>query len=213
MKFLPVKEGNIVVPMRLPSQRLSLKAYVENGMIPDIIAHEGSEFLSSLFWGAQHFICDLYNSVWEQYARERPFNLSDFRIFDAESEKHEILYVEVPVLPGLEELCSCALAFASDAADRCRVNIRSYRIQRRRIDDEQVVFEAFGPNERTGCTHPMPATRSKDMRNKLLNLIWSMAFDEEGRYDMSELEAQEDLDSYDEMVMECYEADRAEKAF
>ena len=86
--------------MRLPARRLSLKAYIENGMIPDIITHEGSEFLSSLFCGAQHFVCDLYNGVWKQYAQERPFNISDFRVFDSESKKHEILYVEVPVLLG-----------------------------------------------------------------------------------------------------------------
>ena len=85
MKFLPVKEGNAAILMRLPVRRLSLKVYIENTMIPDIIAYEGSEFLSSLFWGAQHFVCDLYNGVWEQYAQERPFNISDFRVFDAES--------------------------------------------------------------------------------------------------------------------------------
>ena len=128
MKFLPVKERNMTMLMRLPVRRLSLKAYIEKIMIPDIIAHEGSEFLSSLFWGAQPFVCDLYNGVWEQYAQERPFNTSDFRIFDAESKKHEILYVEVPVLPGLEEICSCALAFASDISGCRRVNIRSMRL-------------------------------------------------------------------------------------
>ena len=74
MKFLPVKEGNMAMLMRLPVRRLSLKAYIEKSMIPDIIEHEGSEFLSSLFWGAQPFVCDLYNGVWEQYAQERPFN-------------------------------------------------------------------------------------------------------------------------------------------
>ena len=214
MKFLPVKEGNTAMLMRLPDRRLSLKAYIENSMIPDVIAHEGSEFLSSLFWGAQHFVCDLYNSIWEQYAQERPFNISDFRVFDAESEKHEILYVEVPVLPELEELCSCALAFASDVSDRHRVNIRSYRIQRHQIDDGQAVFEVFGPNGRAGCTRPMPEVGGKDAQNKLIDLIWRMAFDEEGRYSMGELENPEELDSYDEMVMKCYEADRAvEEAF
>ena len=211
MKFLPVKEGNAAILMRLPARRLSLKVYIENGMIPDIIVHEGSEFLSSLCWGAQHFVCDLYNSVWEQYAQERPFNISDFRIFDAESKKHEILYVEVPVLPDLAELCSCALAFASDISDCSRVNIRSYRIQKHRIDDGQAVFEVFGPNGRAGCTRPMPETRSNDAQNKLIDLIWRMAFDEEGRYSMGELENPEELDSYDEMVMKCYEADKAEE--
>lgn len=49
MKFLPVKEGNAAILMRLPVRRLSLKVYIENTMIPDIIAYEGSEFLSSLF--------------------------------------------------------------------------------------------------------------------------------------------------------------------
>ncbi len=155
MKFLPVKERNMTMLMRLPIRWLSLKAYIEKSMISDIIEHEGSEFLSSLFWGAQLFVCDLYNSVWEQYTQERPFNMSDFRIFDAESEKHEILYVEVPVLPGLEELCNCALAFASDVSDCCRMNIRSYRIQKRRIDDGQAVFEVFGLNGRAGCTRPL----------------------------------------------------------
>ena len=211
MKFLPVKERNMTMLMRLHVRRLSLKAYIEKSMIPDIIEHEGSEFLSSLFWGAQHFVCDLYNGVWEQYAQERPFNISDFRVFDAESGKHEILYVEVPVLSGLEELCSCALAFASDVSDCCRMNIRSYRIQRRRIDDGQAVFEVFGPNGRAGCTHPLSDTRSNDAQNKLIDLIWHMAFDEEGRYSMGELENPEELDSFDEMVMKCYEADRAEE--
>lgn len=205
MKFLPVKEGNMAMLLRLPIRRLSLKAYIEKSMIPDIIEHEGSDFLSSLFWGAQPFVCDLYNSVWEQYAQERPFNISDFRVFDAESEKHEILYVEVPVLPGLEELCSCALAFASDISDCSRVNIRSYRIQRHRSDDGQVVFEAFGPNGRAGCTRPLPEAGGKDAQNKLIDLIWRMAFDVEGRYSMGE------LDSYDEMDMKCYDADRAEE--
>lgn len=214
MKFLPVEEGNAAMLMRLPARRLSLKAYIEKSMIPDIIEHEGSEFLSSLLWGAQHFVCDLYNSVWEQYAQERPFNISDFRVFDAESEKHEILYVKVPVLPGLEELCSCALAFASDVSDCCRMNIRSYRIQKHRIDDGQAVFEVFGPNGRAGCTRPTPEAGSNDAQNKLIDLIWRMAFDEEGRYSMGELENPEELDSYDEMVMKCYEADRAaEEAF
>lgn len=211
MKFLPVKEGNAAILMRLPARRLSLKVYIENNMIPDIIAHEGSEFLSSLFWGAQHFVCDFYNGIWEQYAQERPFNISDFRVFDAESGKREILYVEVPVLPGLEEICSCALAFASDVSDYRRVNIRSYRIQKHRIDDGQVVFEAFGPNGRAGCTRPMPEAESNDAQNNLIDLIWHMAFDEEGSYDMGELDNPEELDSYDEMVMKCYEADRAEE--
>ena len=211
MKFLPVKERNMTMLMRLPVRRLSLKAYIEKSMIPDIIEHEGSEFLSSLFWGAQPFVCDLYNSVWEQYAQERPFNMSDFRIFDAESKKHEILYVEVPVLPGLEEICSCALAFASDVSECRRVNIRSYRIQKHRIDDGQVVFEVFGPNGRAGCTRPMPEAESNDAQNNLIDLIWHMAFDEEGSYDMGELENPEELDSFDEMVMKCYEADRAEE--
>ena len=41
-----------------------------------------------------------------------------------------------------------------------------------------------------------------------------MAFDEEGRYSMGELENPEKLDSFDEMVMKCYEADEAaEEAF
>ena len=41
-----------------------------------------------------------------------------------------------------------------------------------------------------------------------------MAFDEEGIYDMGELENPEELDSFDEMVMKWYEADRAaEEAF
>lgn len=214
MKFLPVKEGNMAMLMRLPARRLSLKAYIEKSMIPDIIEHEGSEFLSSLFWDAQPFVCDLYNSVWEQYAQERPFNISDFRVFDAESEKREILYVEVPVLPGLEEICSCALAFASDVSDCRRVNIRSYRIQKHRIDEGQAVFEVFGPNGRAGCTRPMPEAESNDAQNKLIDLIWRMAFDEEGRYSMGELENPEELDSYDEMVMQCYEADKAaEEAF
>ena len=211
MKFLPVKEGNKAMLMRLPIRRLSLKAYIEKSMIPDIIEHEGSEFLSSLFWGAQPFVCDLYNGVWEQYAQERPFNISDFRIFDAESKKHEILYVEVPVLPDLEEICSCALAFASDVSDCRRVNIRSYRIQKHRIDDGLAVFEAFGPNWRAGCTRPMPEAGSNDAQNKLIDLIWHMAFDEEGRYSMGELENPEELDSFDEMLMQCYEADRAEE--
>ena len=209
MKFLPVKGGNMAMLMRLPVRRLSLKAYIEKSMIPDTIEHEGSDFLASLFWGAQPFVCDLYNSVWEQYAQERPFNISDFRVFDAESGKHEILYVEVPVLPGLEEICSCALAFASDVSDCCSVNIRSYRIQRHRIDDGQVVFEVFGPNGRAGCTRSMPEAESNNAQNKLIDLIWRMAFDEEGRYSMGELENPEELDSYDEMVMQCYEADKA----
>jgi len=200
MKFLPVKERNMTMLMRLPARRLSLKAYIEKSMIPTIIEHEGSEFLSSLFWGAQPFVCDLYNGVWEQYAQERPFNVSDFRIFDAESKKHEILYVEVPVLPGLEGICSCALAFASDVSDCRRVNIRSYRIQRHRIDDGQVVFEAFGPNGRAGCTRSMPEAESNNAQNKLIDLIWHMAFDDEGIYDMGELENPEELDSFDEMV-------------
>ena len=186
--------------MRLPVRRLSLKANIEKSMIPDIIEHEGSDFLASLFWGAQPFVCDLYNSVWEQYAQKRPFNISDFRVFDAESEKHEILYVEVPVLSGLEELCNCALAFASDVSDCCRMNIRSYRIQKRRIDDGQAVFEVFGPNGRAGCTRPLSDTRSNDAQNKLIDLIWCMAFDEEGRYSMGELENPEELDSFDEML-------------
>ena len=211
MKFLPVKEGNAAILMRLPVRRLSLKVYIENTMIPDIIAYEGSEFLSSLFWDAQHFVCDLYNGVWEQYAQERPFNISDFRVFDAESGKHEILYVEVPVLPGREEICSCALAFASDVSDCRSVNIRSYRIQKRRIDDGQAVFEVFGSNGRAGCTRPLSDTRSNDAQNKLIDLIWRMAFDEEGRYSMGELENPEELDFFDEMVMKYYEADRAEE--
>ena len=45
MKFLPVKERNMTMLMRLPVRRLSLKVYIENTMIPDIIAHEGSGFL------------------------------------------------------------------------------------------------------------------------------------------------------------------------
>ena len=139
------------------------------------------------------------------------FNISDFRVFDAESGKREILYVEVPVLPGLEEICSCALAFASDVSDCSRVNIRSYRIQKHRIDDGQVVFEVFGPNGRAGCTRSMPEAGSNDAQNKLIDLIWHMAFDEEGRYSMGELENPEELDSFDEMLMQCYEADRAEE--
>ena len=91
------------------------------------------------------------------------------------------------------------------------MNIRSYRIQRHWIYDGQAVFEVFGPNGRAGCTRPMSDTRSNDAQNKLIDLIWHMAFDEEGRYSMGELENPEELDSFDEMVMKCYEADRAEE--
>ena len=91
------------------------------------------------------------------------------------------------------------------------MNIRSYRIQKRRIDDGQAVFEVFGLNGRAGCTCPLSDTRSKDAQNKLIDLIWRMAFDEEGIYSMGELENPEELDSFDEMVMKCYEADRAEE--
>ena len=57
----------------------------------------------------------------------------------------------------------------------------------------------------------MPEAESNDAQNKLIDLIWRMAFDEEGSYDMGELENPEELDSFDEMVMKCYEADRAEE--
>ena len=60
----------------------------------------------------------------------------------------------------------------------------------------------------------MPEAESNNAQNKLIDLIWRMAFDEEGIYDMGELENPEELDSFDEMVMKWYEADRAaEEAF
>lgn len=60
----------------------------------------------------------------------------------------------------------------------------------------------------------MPEAESNDAQNNLIDLIWRMAFDEEGSYDMGELENPEELDSFDEMVMQCYEADKAaEEAF
>ena len=57
----------------------------------------------------------------------------------------------------------------------------------------------------------MPEAESNDAQNNLIDLIWHMAFEEEGSYDMGELENPEELDSFDEMVMQCYEADRAEE--
>ena len=57
----------------------------------------------------------------------------------------------------------------------------------------------------------MPEAGSNNAQNKLIDLIWRMAFDDEGIYDMGELENPEELDSFDEMVMKWYEADRAEE--
>ena len=54
-----------------------------------------------------------------------------------------------------------------------------------------------------GVRVPLSDTRSNDAQNKLIDLIWHMAFDEEGRYSMGELKNPEELDSYDEMVMKC----------
>ena len=179
MKFLPMKKDCSVSSLALRERRIALKRYIEEEMIPALIEQEGSEFLTSLFWVGQRFVCDLYNDVWEQYAQERPFNISDFRVFDAESEKHEILYVKVPVLPGWEELCSCALAFASDISDAGHKNIQSYRVQKRWIERERAVFEVFGPNERVGCTPSMSKREMGNALYEIVKLIWSMSFDDE----------------------------------
>ena len=45
----------------------------------------------------------------------------------------------------------------------------------------QAVFEVFGPNGRAGCTRPMPEAESNNAQNKLIDLIWHMAFDGEGK--------------------------------
>ena len=50
MKFLPVKEGNMAMLMRLPARRLSLKAYIEKSMIPDIIEHDASKQITLRLW-------------------------------------------------------------------------------------------------------------------------------------------------------------------
>ena len=206
MKFLPVKCAGPDL-MRQPVQRLSLKNYIEDCMIPGIIRQEGSGFFSSVFWGARRFVCDLYNGVWEKYARERPFNIYDFRVFIAESQKHMVLYVEVPELPGQEELCNCALAFAGDVSDSDTVDIRAYQTRKHRIDGRHVILEVFDTEGRAACTASMSEAESTDAQNELVDLVWYMAFDEEGGYDMSELESPEEMLSHDRALREYYGMD------
>ena len=84
MKFLPMKRDRAASSLALRERRLALKRYIEEEMIPALIEQEGSEFLTSLFWAGQRFVCDLYNEVWNQYAQEKPFELKDFRVFQGE---------------------------------------------------------------------------------------------------------------------------------
>ena len=68
-----------------------------------------------------------------------------------------------------------------------------------------------GHTDETSCPKTFTQGLYREQYDKLIDLIWHMAFDEEGRYSMGELKNPEELDSYDEMVMKCYEADKAEE--
>lgn len=179
MKFLPMKRDRAATSLALRERRLALKRYIEEEMIPALIEQEGSEFLTSLFWVGQRFVCNLYNEVWNQYAQEKPFELTDFQVFQAESNKHNLLYVRVPCLPGTENFDNSALAFASDISDAGHKNIQSYRVQKRWIERERAVFEVFGPNERVGCTPSMSKREMGNALYEIVKLIWSMSFDDE----------------------------------
>ena len=179
MKFLPMKKDCSVSSLALRERRIALKRYIEEEMIPALIEQEGSEFLTSLFWVGQRFVCDLYNEVWNQYAQEKPFELTDFQVFQAESNKHNLLYVRVPCLPGTEDFDNCALAFASDISEYRYVSIQSYRVQKRWIERERAAFEVFGPNERVGCTPSMSKREMGNALYEIVKLIWSMSFDDE----------------------------------
>lgn len=179
MKFLPMKRDRAASSLALRERRLALKRYIEEEMIPALIEQEGSEFLTSLFWAGQRFVCDLYNDVWNQYAQEKPFELTDFQVFQAESNKHNLLYVRVPSLPGTEDFDNCALAFASGISEYRYVSIQSYRVQKRWIERERAVFEVFGPNERVGCTPSMSKREMGNVLYEIVKLIWSMSFDDE----------------------------------
>lgn len=188
MKFQPIRKDRAASSLALPERRLALKRYIEEEMIPALIGQEGSEFLFSLFWAGQRFACDLYNEVWDQYAQEKPFELTDFQVFQAESDKHNLLYVRVPGLPGTGDFDNCALAFASDVSDAGHKNIQSYRVQKRWIERERAVFEVFGPNERVGCTPSMSKREMGEALYEIVNMIWSMSFGEKDCFSIGEIE-------------------------
>lgn len=176
----------------LPEQRYALKKYIESTFIPGILEHDGSDFLASLTWGGPRFVCDLYNGVWEKYLQERPFDLSDFRMFEAFKDAHEIVFFSVPALPGTEGLFTSGLAFANNLTETYD-DIRLYRVQKNRIDNDTVVFEVFGPGGRVGCTPSAPEADMGATPTEIIRLIWQMAFEEDSLFAIEEIEDCDEL--------------------
>lgn len=186
MKFSPVGTDRTAHPMRLPERRYSLIQYFVDSLIPDILKHDGANFCSDIIGDGPQFVCDLYNEVWDKYAQERPFELADFRVFEAYSQPHGILFVSIPGLPGMKNFCPSAFAIAYDSPSFR--NSRMYKVHQRTIDNNKIGYEVYGPNGRVGCTPFIHKTELSNEPIKIVDLIWQMAFDEKPSYELGEIE-------------------------
>lgn len=177
MKFQPEKEGKIVYLMRMFEQQFSLKQYIERQFIPALLGQEGVEFCVSILFGSNHFICDLYNAIWNKYAQEEPFELSDFQVFKACTEKHCVLYVIVPGIPGTEDTYTSGFAFAYDPSEMDSKSISMYYVRKSRFDEDQYDFEVFAPDGQVGCTRPISEAEIDIAPTEVIDLLWRMAFE------------------------------------
>lgn len=205
--------------MRLPERRYSLIQYFVDSLIPDILKHDGANFCSDIIWEGPQFVCDLYNEIWDKYAQERPFELADFRVFEAYSQPHSILFISIPGLPGMKNFCPSAFAIAFDSYDSHHFrNFRMYKVHQRTVGDRKIGYEIYGPNGRVGCTPFIHKTELSNEPIKIVDLIWQMAFDEKPSYEFGEIEDCNTILAEQEMMqrmcddaMECYHLEVSKK--
>lgn len=173
--------------------------YFVDSLIPDILKHDGVSFCSEIIGDGPQFVCDLYNEVWDKYAHERPFELSDFQAFEAYSKPHGILLVSIPGLPGMNNLCPSAFAIAYDSP-----SFRLYKMHQRAINNK-IGYEVFGPNGRVGCTPFIHKTELSNEPIKIVDLIWQMAFSEKPSYELGEIEDCNTILAEQEMMQRMYD--------
>ena len=193
VKLLPENGNKTVYLMRMFKRRLSLKQYIEKKFIPAVLEHEGIEFCVSILFGSNHFIRNLYNAIWDKYAQEEPFELSDFQIFEAYTHEHHVLYVMVPAIPGTEMMYTSGFAFAYDIPDMDSKKIRMYHVQKSSFDEDLYEFEVFGPGGQVGCTRAIPEAEINNAPTEVINRIWSMAFEDVTGFKVEEITDYDDI--------------------
>lgn len=196
MKFSSMKSDGFQEPMMTTEKRFFLKNHLEKTIIPSILADQGADFCCSMIVEGSRFLCDLYNAIWERYANEHPFCPLDFLVYSAANDDHIVLYAVLPEIPGAEGMGICGIGLACDPYGLSFTNVRAYYTYASRIDNSRTVFEIHGPNGRVGCTPSKKITPFSHDSNEIIDLIWKMAFDENGDYAMELIFDEEELIEY-----------------